>query len=320
MNMKAEDLFAEAVLLLDKILMEPSAAVSICGDLWNDTFVEYRGYDGNVGTDDTQAEVAMLFYALMLPLAIAPHSHYRKTARLLHGCIHRYYTEGCKSIEQRLLDECKKHNDEMADWMNGYFVSPESLTSLLEATLGRNKRDSNGRKNNGRAKIENPTINYTCTAREKTKRVDTVMRLLRHWGYVDAAQDVNHFQDAFSGNDLKLNVKWTGDSVLLYFMIKQLLEQPFVKEQKTASATAIVSNILGRTPSYSKKRLTEERQEKIKTVIYALNPRKPELNLTRNDAVMPDATEGYDDAYIAEQVAKAGELSVTKDLKKSYGR
>lgn len=321
--MSAEDLFSDAVEVLDGILTSGDINAERCNDLWADTLREYRKLDGySAGLLESQTEVAMLFYAVMLGLQSVCHSHYRGTLqRTLHSSIHQMWDKGdqknCAKVEAELKLQVNVLTQEMLTWMDEYFASANSL-SKETAALFVSKKDSNSRKTNGGAKIENPTINYTCSSEDKSKRIDKVMKLLIHWGDVDVAQGVNHFQDAFSGNDLKLNIKWKGDGTFLYFLVQQLLKQPFVKKQKTGSAMAIATNILGSTPNANKSRYTEVSQKKTDIIIYALNPRNPELSLTKKGAVMPDAIEGYDDAYIAEQVAKAGALSITKDLHKNY--
>lgn len=325
MVMTPERLFVDAVRTLDILLQANGMSEEICKRLWTNTLNMYNEQDGaTYGQPETKCEVAMLFYALMYAFQAINNSEYRCTlSNILHETIWKFYgsdskPNGCMTIERKLKPKVTQHAEELYEWMDGYFCGAKPLTMEIDTILGKNKKVSNNKKNNSSSKIENPTINYTCTTQEKAKRIDIVMRLLRHWGEIDITQDVNHFQDAFSGNDVKLNVKWKGDSTLLYFMVQQLRKQPFVKKQKTASATAIAKNIFGSTPNANKNRFTDESQQKIDIVIYALNPRNPELILTKNGAVMPDATEGYDDAYIAEQVAKAGGLSITKDLNKNH--
>lgn len=322
--MSAEDLFSDAVEALDGILTSGDINAERCNDLWSDTLSEYRKLDGySAGTIESQTEVAMLFYAVMLGLQSVSHSHYRGTLlRTLHGSIHQMWGQGekqnCTKVEAVMKAEVNVLTQEMLSWMEEYFVSTNSLSKEIDTILGRNKKDNRRKKNYKGTKIENPTINYKCSSQQKTKRVDTVMKLLIHWGDVDVTQEADYFQNAFSGNDLKLNIKWKGDSTFLYFMIQKLLKQPFVEKQKTASAKAIATNIFGSAPNANKDRYTAESQKKTDIIIYTLNPRKKELNLSRNGAARADAFEGYDDAYIAEQVAKAGELSITKDLNKNY--
>lgn len=321
--MSAEELFSDAVEVLDSILTSGDINTERCSELWSDTLREYRKLDGNsAGTMESQTEVAMLFYAVMLGLQSVSHSHYRGTLqRTLHSSIHQMWDKGeqknCAKVEAELKSQVNVLTQEMLSWMDGYFASVTSLSKEI-AALFVSKKDNNRKKSNGGAKIENPTINYTCSSEDRCKRIDKVMKLLIHWGDVDVAQEVNHFQDAFSGKDLKLNVKWTGDSTFLYFLVQQLLKLPFVEKQKTGSAMSIATNILGSTPNANKSRYTEVSQKKTDIIIYALNPRNPDLILTKNGTVKPDAIEGYDDAYIAEQVAKAGALSITKDLHKNY--
>lgn len=233
--MSAEELFSDAVEVLDGILTSGDINAERCNELWSDTLREYRKLDGySAGSLESQTEVAMLFYAVMLGLQSVSHSHYRGTLqRTLHSSIHQMWDKGgqknCSKVESELKAEVNVLTQEMLSWMEEYFVCPTSLSKEI-ATLFARKKDSNNKKTNGGAKIENPTINYICASKDKSKRIDKVMKLLIHWGDVDVAQEVNHFQDAFSGNDLKLNVNWIGDSTFLYFLVQQLLKLPFVEK------------------------------------------------------------------------------------------
>lgn len=325
MVMTPEQLFADASHVLDTILCAKEDPEDYCKRLWTNVINEYHAQDMTAGDTNITTKVAMVFYAVMYALQAVNNSHYRGTLQnLLHDIIWDYFgktkgsiTNRCLDIERKLKPKVNLYSQDMFAWMEEYFSSTTSLSKEI-ATLFARKKNSNNKKTNGGAKIENPTINYTCSSKDKSKRIDKVMKLLIHWGDIDVSQEVNHFQDAFSGNDLKLNIKWNGDSTFLYFMVQEILKQPFVQKQKTGSAMAIATNIYGSKPNANKNRYTEASQRKTEIIIYVLNPRNPELALTKNGAITPDSPEGYDDAYIAEQVAKAGALSIIKDLNKNY--
>lgn len=103
--LSTEELFTDAARTLDNLLTEGDLEADICRDLWSDTIADYRQKDGtDADTATTQAEVAMLFYAVMYGIQSVCHSHYRgRLQRVLHASIHqmwnRHGPKNCYEIE-----------------------------------------------------------------------------------------------------------------------------------------------------------------------------------------------------------------------------
>lgn len=142
--MNAEVLFVDAVKTLDILLTEGDFEKERCVDLWSDTLSDYRERDGaRADMATTQAEVAMLFYAVNYGLWSVNHSHYRKTLALtLHQSIHELWNcnekENCVFVENK-LQEIKTLSNDMYEWMDTYFSSTESLTDEIENIINPNK-------------------------------------------------------------------------------------------------------------------------------------------------------------------------------------
>lgn len=139
--MSADELFSDAAEVLDGILTSGDINAERCNELWSDTLREYRKLDGNsAGSLESQTEVAMLFYAVMLGLQSVCHSHYRGTLqRTLHGSIHQMWDKGdqknCAKVETDLKAEVNVLTQEMLSWMEEYFVSRDTLTNSLYELL-----------------------------------------------------------------------------------------------------------------------------------------------------------------------------------------
>lgn len=142
--MNAEVLFVDAVKTLDILLTEGDFEAERCADLWSDTLSDYREKDGaRADMATTQAEVAMLFYAVNYGLLSVNHSHYRKTLALtLHQSIHEMWNcnekKNCDFVESN-LQEIKTLSNDMYEWMDTYFSSTESLTDEIENIINPNK-------------------------------------------------------------------------------------------------------------------------------------------------------------------------------------
>lgn len=143
--LSTEELFADAAKTLDILLTEGDFEADRCMNLWSDTLADYREKDGiNADATTTQAEVAMLFYAVMFGLQSVNHSHYRgKLQRALHLSIHQMWNKqgqkNCDAIEEKMPQAVDSLTNDMLDWMQNYFTSTENLTDEIDNVMYPNK-------------------------------------------------------------------------------------------------------------------------------------------------------------------------------------
>lgn len=143
--LSTEELFTDAARTLDNLLTEGDLEADICRDLWSDTIADYRQKDGtDADTATTQAEVAMLFYAVMYGIQSVCHSHYRgRLQRVLHASIHqmwnRHGPKNCHEIESLMPEAIDPLTNAMYGWMKTYFTSADSLTDEIETVMNPNK-------------------------------------------------------------------------------------------------------------------------------------------------------------------------------------
>ena len=141
-----EQLFADAVEILDMLLQRRGMEALDLEQLWSDIYTIYRDRDGaSCDRADTQTEVAMLFYAVLFGLQSVNHSYYRgEVQRVLHATIHKCYgkeentsqkeavsIDKCYEIEAKLRAQVNKHSEAVLAWMEEYFVSNQSLTDEI---------------------------------------------------------------------------------------------------------------------------------------------------------------------------------------------
>ena len=149
--LSTEELFADAARILDDLLTEGDFDTERCVDLWTDSMADYRRKDGtDADAATTQAEVAMLFYAVMFGLQSVRHSHYRgRLQRVLHTSIHRMWNrEGqrnCDGIERQMPEAVDHLTGDMCGWMDAYFSSAESLTDEIDDILNPDKAGQTAR-------------------------------------------------------------------------------------------------------------------------------------------------------------------------------
>ena len=143
--LSTEELFNDAARTLDNLLTEGDFDAELCRDLWSDTLADYRQKDGtDADAATTQAEVAMLFYAVMYGIQSVCYSHYRgKLEKVLHTSIHMMWNKqeqkNCNAIESLMPRAIDPLASNMYKWMDTYFSSTDSLTDEIENVMNPNK-------------------------------------------------------------------------------------------------------------------------------------------------------------------------------------
>lgn len=317
--LSADELFADATKTLDILLTEGDREAERCMDLWSDTLADYREKDGiNADATTTQAEVAMLFYAVMFGLQSVNHSHYRgKLQRVLHLSLHQMWNKqelkNCEAIERKLPQAVDSLTNDMLEWMGEYIVSGASITDEIKSLLHTKKTQPTKNKSKAKERIYY-TLPYNCKDEAtRIKRVNIVMRKMQHWAWIEEPQHAEDFDHLFDGEPRNCNIKWIGKPLaILTELMKRLLEQPYMNKVSGLTASSIVKNQFGKNRSSNTERLDAKIQERISMITYILDYNKP-LPL------QPKAKgEGLDISDLALQAVFAKELHITKDLNNQY--
>jgi hypothetical protein len=317
MVMTPEQLFVDASLTLDSIIQKGDKLAEQCRNLWTEKYNLYREQDLLSGgdKDDTQAEVAMLFYMVMYGVATVNHFHYRGTLqRTLHDCIHGFYgNENCTNIEQKLREPVNQHTDEMMDWMAEYFVSTQSLTKEIGLIFHPNKKDGTKESRKKKETIYY-TLPYNCPdVNTRVRRVNIIMRKWQEWKWIEEPKIVDDFDHFFDGEPRNCNLKWIGKpTAILTELLKQILMQHYMNKVTGVTARSIVLNQFGQNPSGNKERIDAQGWERINLTKYILDYNKP-LPLPQKGK-----GEGDDISDLALQAVFAKELHITKDLNRKY--
>lgn len=255
-----EQLFADAATTLDTLLTDGDFETERCRELWRDTLDEYRTRDGSK-TDQTaaQAEVAMLFYAVMFGLAAVPHPHYRgKLQRTLHGCIHRMWgKENCEAVERLLPDAVDPFTESLQAWMADYFSSSDSLTEEIGRVAEQEKAKKTKADGKKKRKKDSapPTFPYEYYDKSAgVQRIEDVMQILQHLKWIEPPRNADDFHQLFSGKPRACNIRWKETANVLSALTKALLQQSYMKKKRgdNVSISAIV------TGQFGKKRSTME--------------------------------------------------------------
>lgn len=310
-----EQLFVEASETLDFIFTHGVGATDYCHDLWTNKYNEYRTLDGTAADkDDTMFEVATLYYVLMYALVAVNQSFYSGTlARMLHEKIHKYLKDDrCMGIEKALKKPVDDVSQEVFDWMAAYFTSPQNISNEIDELLHPTKVKKTKIKSKSKEKTPY-TILYDCHSESRIKRINILMHKWKKWGWIEEPKSADDFFSLFDGEPRNCNLKWTASACVLTALMKQMLEQSYIKKTTGCSARSIVMNQFGKTPDNNTGRVDETEQRHIDISLFILNYSKP---LPSRDAGEPNDWDEMSDDVLYELLS--GSMHVTKDLNKQY--
>lgn len=143
---------------------------------------------------------------------------------------------------------------------------------------------------------------------KQRKRVDIIFRKWNKWSWIDSETTTDDFDALFEGEPRHCNITWKATTTVLTFLLKELLDQHYIDEQKRQSATSMVKEQFGLTPNSDSKRLTDEDKFRIDVTIYLLdidNPLPLRPGGDDND---------FDTTDAALQAVLSGQLRSTKGI------
>lgn len=111
--------------------------------------------------------------------------------------------------------------------------------------------------------------------RNKRKRVNTVFRWFKEWGWLDNETNPDDFEHFFEGKPRHCNLTWKGNGTILTILLRELINQPYIIKQKGCKASSLVEQQFNKSPSFNISRLTQEDEKHIILVLYVLNPQNP---------------------------------------------
>lgn len=315
-----EDLFADAARVADSLLRGKGSGEELCSGLWSDAFADYRQKDGTyVDVATTQAEVAMLFYAVMAAMECANTSKTKGTLlRLLHNDVHKLYgkqngsgSDRCSEIEKELFPRIKALSERMAAWMAEYLDSNDSLTQQIEAATKPARAKAGAARASKKEKGPVPyTLSYLCKDESlRTKRLDLVRRKWEDWGWLEANTDVDDFYRFFSDTPRDCRLSWKAkNAVLSYVLEKMLGMHKCFAHTKGCSPRSVVMNQFKKTYDKHEERVDDNDRRNADLTVMLLDYTSP-LNLPQ----LP-CNQGDDISDGALQEVLAGNLHTTRDL------
>lgn len=314
--MSKEDLFVDASRVLDDILISGDLDADKCKELWSDTFRRYREFDAyTISEEVSQAEVAMLCYAVMFGLQAVPISHYRRTLQhTLHRNVHQMWDKAsatnCNAVEAELKESINQYTTECFSWMKEYFESSESLTQEIESVLKPKKQVKNKKE-----KSDEPipyTLSYNCKdQQQRTRRIDIVRRKWEEWKWIESNTDVNDFSRFFDSTPRDCYLEWKDSNATLYLLLSEMLEKKKLFTKQTGcSARSIIRNQFKKSYDKHTERVDEIKRVRIEWTIRILDYTK--------SLILPQLpyNGGEDLSDVALQEVFANELHILKDLRK----
>ena len=303
----AEECFMDTLELLSVITEKGKDILAETDNIWLRKYNEYKRFDRHVDEEEIRKAVGIVFGFIILVIDSSRRRFYRfaLTERLTQTIVSNQF-ESWQSTLERIFSVPLPDG-----WFDTYLEEEPSvsLPSSSKKSKTTNPKKKVERKPNDKPKtLKYYTHGNNGVLRKQRKRVDIVFSKWNEWGWLDdqtATTDVDAF---FEGEPRHCNITWKASTTVLTFFLQKLLKQPYIAEQKKQSASSMVRNQFGLTPSFDASRLADDDEFRIKVTVYLLNIDNP----------LPLRDGGYDDDYettdAALQAILSGQLRSTKGI------
>jgi len=189
----------------------------------------------------------------------------------------------------------------------GIGIQNNYANKTSKATKQKEKKSE--KKTNGKPKtLQYYTHGNKGVLKKQGERLKLVFEKWNRWGWIDSETTTDDFDAFFEGEPRHCNMTWKANSTVLSILIRELLEQPYIAEQKRQSASSMVREQFGLTPNFDAKRLDDDDKFRIDVTVYLLNINNP----------LPLRKGGNDDDYVttdaALQAVLSGQLRITKGI------
>jgi len=189
----------------------------------------------------------------------------------------------------------------------GIGIQNNYANKTSKATKPKEKRSE--KKTNGKPKtLQYYTHGNKGVLKKQGERLKLVFEKWNKWGWIDSETTTDDFDAFFEGEPRHCNMTWKANSTVLSILMRELLEQPYIAEQKRQSASSMVREQFGLTPNFDANRLDDDDKFRIDVTVYLLNINNP----------LPLRKGGNDDDYVttdaALQAVLSGQLRITKGI------
>ena len=189
----------------------------------------------------------------------------------------------------------------------GIGIQNNYANKTSKATKQKEKKSE--KKTNGKPKtLQYYTHGNKGVLKKQGERLRLVFEKWNRWGWIDSETTTDDFDAFFEGEPRHCNMTWKANSTVLSVLMRELLEQPYIAEQKRQSASSMVREQFGLTPNFDASRLDDDDKFRIDVTVYLLNINNP----------LPLRKGGDDDDYVttdaALQAVLSGQLRTTKGI------
>lgn len=184
-------------------------------------------------------------------------------------------------------------------------ATPQPEQSQTRKTQAKSSKQSKKEGKQANKPLVYYTLKYINQNPTRYTRIDCVHRKLEEWGWMAETTSIESYEQLFSGTHADCQLKWAGDAPTLYKLMQELLKQPFIERYKGCSARSIVLSQFSDKFNQHTERVSNDDLQKIKYIIYLLNPKSNIPMTGRRGNETPDLS----DEALAEAMVYSGELS-----------
>lgn len=264
LDVKPDDVFREAVYMLDFLLYTQDITQRMVDGLWTLLVNDIREWKTDVPDEDKILVAGTVFFIVRDVLCHHWERRYSEDiCNMLTDTIERKWkgsNEDKNSTIFERLDECSQL---LSDWINGYDEEEEWLSNEIEACLRKRKTEKQ-HTNVIVKKDDYSRYSFSITWPKKHKGKEIQMlgwlhdelvekHFIEDFSSIDLGKDLDHiidineknkiiFNAVFSGADTGYHIVWIGKKVELRYFINQLEERNAITWKKGPRKWQIVRN------------------------------------------------------------------------------
>lgn len=182
-------------------------------------------------------------------------------------------------------------------------LEKKSAVTTKKARSSRKKADSSCEKT-----MKRYTLRYRNNCGDGAKRIDWVRRKMEEWHWLAPNTDIDDFYALFEEGDYHCQLSWTGAPATLYLLMQKLLNQPYFEKYPGCNASSLVKTQFNCGLDQHTKRVNPDDRDKIKMVLFLLDPHITIRSKLRNNREAMDIS----DEALAQAMVSDGEFRVRK--------
>lgn len=230
-----EEVFVEAVDVIDNVIVERDDLNDYLSLLWDDLLTKIRRWEPKAQEAELNIAVSAILYAVAEAVSSVRMQDYDDLAAMLLRILKSH--SAISAIEHsKLLDDIAHYQEEVEEWMLDYLDSEAFLSDEISESL-RSKKD--GQKGgNVIHDVETITDTFIINCDEKQEimniRLQLIYKGLKNYQFISSKTGQDIILHLFQGEPIDTKIEWTKGIGELKYLFETLLDKGYIRKSGTA--------------------------------------------------------------------------------------